>query len=79
MNNMVAKQIEKIEALADEVRLKLHLASLDVKQEWDEKLAPRLLELRQAPAEKLHEIASLLETYAARLGGGSGKSGDQPA
>lgn len=75
MQNPISKQIEKVEALADEIRLKLHLASLDARTEWDEKLAPRLQELRQAPAEKIQELASLLEGYVARLRGG----GDQPA
>lgn len=67
MNKMVSDQVAKIEGLVDEVRLKLHLASLDAKTEWAEKLAPRLVELRHAPAEKLNELVSLLEVYAARL------------
>lgn len=67
MNKTVSEQLAKIEGLVDEVRLKLHLASLDAKTEWDEKLAPRLVELRSAPAEKLNELLSLLEVYAARL------------
>jgi hypothetical protein len=67
MNKTVSEQLAKIEGLVGEVRLKLHLASLDAKTEWDEKLAPRLVELRNAPAEKIHELVSLLEVYAARL------------
>ena len=67
MNKMLTDQIAKIEGLVDEVRLKLHLASLDAKKEWDEKLEPRLQELRSAPQEKLHELTSLLEAYASRL------------
>jgi hypothetical protein len=47
--------------------LKLHLASLDAKKEWDEKLEPRVQQLKNAPQEKLNELASLLESYAARL------------
>jgi hypothetical protein len=69
MNNpTITKQVEKLETLADEVRLKLHLASLDARKEWDEKIAPRLLELRQAPAEKIEELTKLVEGYLARLG-----------
>lgn len=67
MNKTVSEQLAKIEGLVDEVRLKLHLASLDAKTEWDEKISPRLVELRSAPAEKLNELVSLLEVYAARL------------
>ena len=63
----VNKQIEKIEGLAGEVRVKLHLASLDLKQEWDEKVSPRLLELKPAPAEKIREIGEQLEGFVARF------------
>lgn len=67
MNKTIAEQLAKAEGLVDEIRLKLHLASLDAKKEWDEKLGPRVHELRQAPSEKIHELLSLLEVYAARL------------
>lgn len=67
MTNLITDQIAKIEGLVDEVRLKLHLASLDAKKEWDEKLEPRVQQLKSAPQEKLNELASLLEAYAARL------------
>ena len=67
MNKVIADQIAKIEGLVDEVRLKLHLASLEAKTEWAEKLEPRVQQLKSAPQEKLNELASLLESYAARL------------
>lgn len=63
----VAKQIEKIEGLAGEVRVKLHLATLDLKQEWDEKISPRLLDLKTAPAEKIREVGEQLEGFVARF------------
>lgn len=63
----VNKQIEKIEGLAGEIRVKLHLATLDLKQEWDEKISPRLLELKTAPAEKIREIGEQLEGFVARF------------
>lgn len=67
MNKVIADQIAKIEGLVDEVRLKLHLASLEAKTEWSEKLEPRVQHLKNAPHQKLNELASLLESYAARL------------
>lgn len=44
----VDKNLEKLAGLRDEVRVRLHLASLDAKQEWDDKLAPHVLEVEQA-------------------------------
>lgn len=68
------KQLEKVEGLADEIRVKLHLASLDVKQEWDEKLSPRVFELREAAkrvandsSEKVTELVEQLERFVANL------------
>ena len=43
----VDKGIEKLATLRDEVRLHLHLASMDAKQEWEDKLAPRVHEVEQ--------------------------------
>ncbi len=47
----VDKGIEKLATLRDEVRLHLHLATMDAKQEWDAKLAPRVLEVEQTAKE----------------------------
>lgn len=44
----VDKNIERLVALRDEVKLKLHLASLEAKTEWDEKLSPKVFEVEQA-------------------------------
>jgi hypothetical protein len=44
----VEKNITKLAGLRDEVKVKLHLASLDAKQEWDDKIAPRVLDAETA-------------------------------
>ena len=44
----VDKNIERLAMLRDEVKLQLHLASLDARTEWDEKLAPRVVEVEKA-------------------------------
>lgn len=74
----LTKQVEKVERLADEIKVKLHLATLDAKQEWDEKLSPKLLELKDAAkrsvdqsGEKVSELLKNLETFAGKLRGGS--------
>jgi hypothetical protein len=44
----VEKNITKLAGLRDEVKVRLHLASLDAKQEWDDKIAPRVLDAEAA-------------------------------
>lgn len=48
VKEQVDKNIERLQELRDEVKLKLHLASLDAKTEWDEKLSPKVFEVEQA-------------------------------
>ena len=36
-----------LEAVTDEIRVKLHLANLDAKQAWNDKLEPRLFQARE--------------------------------
>ena len=70
----VDKNLEKLRTLRDEVRVQLHLASLDAKQEWDEKLSPKVLELEQAAKEmsestraRTRELVDRVEKYLANL------------
>ena len=42
----VSKGVARLGTLRDEVKLHLHLASLDAKQEWDDKLEPRINEMQ---------------------------------
>lgn len=66
--------LSKIATLRDEVKLHLHLASLDAKKEWDEVLEPRVLELQDGAKhigadvkEKATDVAGKLEAFVARL------------
>jgi hypothetical protein len=43
----INEAIDDLEQLADEVRVKIHLANMDAKQLWDQKLEPRLAEARR--------------------------------
>ncbi len=68
------KGLEKIGTLKDEVKLHLHLASLDAKKEWDEKLEPQLAKLDQlkekiteSPSSFLKELERKLEDFLARI------------
>lgn len=67
---------DRITTLRDEVKLQLHLASLDAKKEWDEKIEPRVLELEDAAknftesspaAAKVKELVTRIEEFLAGL------------
>lgn len=38
--------LQELEAVADEIRVKVHLAGMDASTAWNEKLEPRLFEAR---------------------------------
>ncbi len=70
----VTQALSKIATLRDEVRLHLHLASLDAKKEWDEVLEPRVLEIQDGAKQlgadakdKATDVAGKLEAFVARL------------
>jgi hypothetical protein len=81
----IDKGIEKLALLRDEVRLQLHLASLDAKREWEEKLAPRAVEVEskakniggaitESTRSTLNELIDKLDDFLARMRSGTGKS-----
>lgn len=78
VKNEVTRQLEKLGTLRDEVKLHLHLASLDAKQEWDEKLEPRINEV-QATAHQVsdasrgavQDLVSRVEGFYTKLRGSS--------
>ncbi|MBX3219245.1 MAG: hypothetical protein KF795_01925 [Labilithrix sp.] len=70
----VDKNIERLATLRDEVKLQLHLASLDARTEWDEKLAPKVLEAEQTAKElteatrvSARELVTRVEEFLARV------------
>jgi hypothetical protein len=72
---------DRLSTLRDEIRLHLHLASLDVRKEWDETLEPKVLEAERAardiaekPQAAVSDLVERLERFVARLRGG-GASG----
>jgi hypothetical protein len=74
VKNEVSKGIEKLARLRDEAKLHLHLATLDAKQEWDEKLEPRIGEVQDKAAEltetsrvTVRELVERVESFVAAL------------
>lgn len=51
LNETITEAINNLEFVADEVRLKLHLASMDARQVWENTLEPRLLDARDTARE----------------------------
>lgn len=51
MSIPIKKQVDdvfsELETVADEIRVKLHLAGMDANEIWNTKLEPRLLDARQ--------------------------------
>lgn len=70
----VEKNITKLAGLRDEVKVKLHLATLDAKQEWDNKIAPHVLDAETAAKNvtgdakaKLDEAIASVERFLGKL------------
>jgi hypothetical protein len=70
----VEKNVSRLAQLRDEVKLKLHLASLEAKSEWEEKLEPRVHEVEQTAKNvsdtsrnAVGEVVQKLEDFLHRL------------
>lgn len=68
------KGLEKLAMLRDEAKLHLHLASLDAKQEWDDKLEPGINDIQTKAAEltessktAVHELVERVEGFVSKL------------
>jgi ElaB/YqjD/DUF883 family membrane-anchored ribosome-binding protein len=70
----VDRTVARLQTLRDEVKVRLHLASLDAQKEWDEVLSPKIFELEQTakqvgePARaKAKELIERVEAFLGRL------------
>jgi len=84
VKNEISKTVEKLTTLRDEAKLHLHLASLDAKQEWDDKLEPKIAELQSSAAQltessrtAIHELVTRVEGFVEKLRGSA--STDKPS
>ena len=85
LKSEITKGIGKLATLRDEAKLHLHLATLDAKQEWDEKLEPKINELQQTAHEltdgsraALHDLVAKVEGFVSKLRG-KGDKDEKPA
>lgn len=86
VKNEVQKTLEKLQMLRDEAKLHLHLATLDVKQEWDDKLEPKITELQGSAAQltetsraAIHELVTRVESFVDRLRGQGSAAPNKPS
>jgi hypothetical protein len=73
LEEQVAKRIEELKTLRDEIRVDLHLASMDLKDEW-QKIERKLPDpekavdrLKEATADALDVLSTELRKFQARL------------
>ncbi len=73
LNSELKKNLTQLQTLRDEVRVRLHLASMDLKDQWN-KLEPHLLDVEKKAVEAseasrtmLHDAVKKLEKFSASL------------
>lgn len=70
---LIASQLEELKTLRDEIRLDLHLAGMDLRDEWrkiERELPDRSRaaeQLREAASEGLERVVAELRGFQARL------------
>jgi len=77
--HVIASQVEELKTLRDEIRLELHLASMELKDEWqkiERELPDRSRaaeQLRDAASEGLNLLVGQLRRFQAKLREGARK------
>jgi hypothetical protein len=62
LNKQINDVLSQIEATADEIRVQVHLAGLDVGDIWNKKLEPRLLDARKHACDAKEASKAALES-----------------
>lgn len=61
IKNVLAKDLERLQTLRDEVRVRLHLASMDAKSEWTKIENEHLLGVEKVASEATEASRELLD------------------
>ncbi len=72
----IEKNFNKLVGLRDDVKVRLHLASLDAKQEWDDKIAPHVLNAETAAKNLSDSSKATVEDAIAKVQSFLGKLRD---
>lgn len=72
--NQPNENLVKLATLRDEIKLHIHLAAMDIKQEWNDKLEPKVLEAEQSAREltdaskhAVQDLVGKLEAFVKRV------------
>jgi hypothetical protein len=66
-SNEIQKSLAEIRTIADEVRVKLHLATLEARTTW-ERLEPQLADLERAAADKGRDAVAAVSQLVTDVG-----------
>ncbi len=74
LEESIDQAINNLETVADQIRVKLHLANMDANTMWNEKLEPRLFEARAHASEAkvaskaaIEDVLHAFEAFARSL------------
>jgi hypothetical protein len=69
LEESIDRTLSELETVADEIRVRVHLAGMDMSKTWNEKLEPRLFEARghasEARVASQHAIEDALKAFKA--------------
>jgi hypothetical protein len=70
----VDRALEELERVADEIRVKIHLAGMDARETWSKTLEPKLFDVRDharraraSSREAVRELVEALKTFYGSL------------
>jgi predicted nucleic acid-binding Zn-ribbon protein len=66
LKNELEKRLSQLQTLRDEVKVRLHLASMDLKDQWN-KLEPHLLDVEKKASDASEASKSLLNEAVKKL------------
>lgn len=69
LENDVKNGLSKIETLKGEIEVKLHLASMEAKAEWNDKLEPRVHAIADTAKHYTEDAKKAVEDLVSHLGG----------
>ena len=66
MKNELKKSLSKLQTLRDEVRVRLHLANMDLKDQWN-KLEPYILDVEKKASDASEASKSLVDEAVKKI------------
>jgi len=67
LKNELKKGLSQLQTLRDEVRVRLHLASMDLKDQWNKQLEPHLADVEKKASDVSEASRSLINEAVKKL------------